>query len=125
MVREVSSGLGREVALLADLQGPKIRVERFKNGSVELSTGDKFTLDAKNAATPGDSNRVGVSYPGLVNDVKSGDLLLLDDGMISMRVKSVNGGKIVCEVENGGTPQRSQGAEPAGRWPLSFRNRRA
>ena len=102
MVREVSSGLGREVALMADLPGPKIRVERFVNGSVELSTGDEFTLDAEDAATPGDTNRVGVSYPGLVNDVKSGDLLLLDDGMISMRVKSINGGLIVCEVENGG-----------------------
>jgi len=100
MVREVSSGLDREVALLADLQGPKIRVERFKTGSVELSAGDEFTLDAEEVATPGDANRVGVSYPGLANDVKSGDLLLLDDGMISMRVKSVNGGQIVCEVEN-------------------------
>ncbi|MEE8339594.1 MAG: pyruvate kinase [Xanthomonadales bacterium] len=102
MVREVSSGLGREVALMADLQGPKIRVERFKKGSVELSAGDEFTLDAEDVASPGDRTRVGVSYPGLVNDVKSGDLLLLDDGMISMRVKSVSGGQIICAVENGG-----------------------
>jgi pyruvate kinase len=109
MVREVSSGLGREVALLADLQGPKIRVERFENGSVELSAGDEFTLDAEDAATPGDSKRVGVSYPGLVNDVKSGDLLLLDDGMISMQVKFVNAGQIVCEVENGGTLKDRKG----------------
>ncbi len=102
MVREVSSGLGREVALMADLPGPKIRVERFENGSVELSTGDEFTLDAEDAASPGDRSRVGVSYPGLVDDVKTGDLLLLDDGMISMRVKTINRGRIVCEVENGG-----------------------
>ncbi len=102
MVREVSSGLGREVALLADLQGPKIRVERFINGGVELTVGDKFTLDAEDPASLGDRNRVGVSYPGLVNDVKSGDLLLLDDGMISMRAKSIKDGKIICEVEIGG-----------------------
>ena len=102
MVREVSKGLGREVALMADLQGPKIRVERFENGSTELSNGDEFTLDTKDATTPGDQNRVGVSYPGLANDVESNDLLLLDDGLISMHVKSVDDGMIVCEVENGG-----------------------
>ena len=102
MVRKISAGLGREVALLADLQGPKIRIERFENGSVELAAGDEFTLDAADTVTPGDRNRVGVSYPGLVNDVKFDDLLLLDDGLISMRVKSIADGRIVCEVENGG-----------------------
>lgn len=102
MVRDVSAGLGREVALLADLQGPKIRVERFENGSVELTGGDEFTLDAGGAAITGDQNQVGVSYPGLVKDVVRGDLLLLDDGMISMCVKSVDGGRVVCEVVNGG-----------------------
>ncbi len=102
MVREVSSRLGREVALLADLQGPKIRVEHFENGRVTLSSGDQFVLDAEDAVTPGDKNRVGVSYPGLVDDVKAGDLLLLDDGMISMRVQTVGAGRIVCKVENGG-----------------------
>jgi pyruvate kinase len=52
LVREVSARLGREVALLADLQGPKIRVERFENGVVALSTGDAFTLDAEDSVTP-------------------------------------------------------------------------
>jgi pyruvate kinase len=99
MVREVSAGLGREVAIMADLQGPKIRVERFENGSIELSSGDEFTLDTKDVVTPGDENRVSVSYPGLANDVESGDLLLLDDGLISMQVKSIDDGMIVCEVE--------------------------
>jgi pyruvate kinase len=102
MVRDVSENLGREVALLADLQGPKIRVERFESGSVALASGDEFTLDAEDILTPGNHERVSVSYGGLANDVKHGDLLLLDDGLISMRVKSVQGGQVVCEVENGG-----------------------
>ena len=102
MVREVSASLGREVALLADLQGPKIRVERFENGLVQLANGDEFTLDAGDPSSPGNSKRVGVSYAGLADDVKADDLLLLDDGMISMRVKYVKGGRIICEVENGG-----------------------
>lgn len=102
MVRKVSSRLDREVALMADLQGPKIRVERFENGNIELANGDEFTLDTEDTTTPGNRNRVGVSYAGLANDVKTGDLLLLDDGLISMHVKAVNDGLITCEVENGG-----------------------
>ena len=103
LVREVSARLGREVALLADLQGPKIRVERFESGSVELSTGDEFTLDAEDTVTLGDRHRVGVSYADLPRDVEPGDMLLLDDGLISMRVESVDGGKVLCVVEHGGT----------------------
>jgi len=102
LVREVSARLDREVALLADLQGPKIRVERFENGSVELSPGDAFTLDAEDAVTPGNQERVGVSYGALARDVKAGDVLLLDDGLISMTVESVVGGKVHCRVEHGG-----------------------
>ncbi len=102
MVREISARLGREVALLADLQGPKIRVERFESGGAELTPGDEFTLDAEDVRTPGDRHRVGVSYPGLPGDVKPGDTLLLDDGLIAMRVEAVEGGKVRCRVEHGG-----------------------
>jgi pyruvate kinase len=102
MVREVASRVGREVGLLADLQGPKIRVERFRGGGVELSAGDPFTLDAEDTSTPGDRERVGVSYQRLPIDVKPGDVLLLDDGMISMSVESVVGGQVRCRVEQGG-----------------------
>jgi pyruvate kinase len=102
MVREISARLGREVALLADLQGPKIRVERFESGSAELVPGDAFTLDAEDVRTPGDRHRVGVSYAGLPRDVKPGDTLLLDDGLIAMRVEAVEGGKVRCRVELGG-----------------------
>ena len=109
LVREVSSRLGREVALLADLQGPKIRVERFQGGSVQLSKGDPFTLDADDAVTPGDRQRVGVSYTDLPRDVEPGDTLLLDDGLISMRVESVEGGKVHCRVEHGGVLRDRKG----------------
>jgi pyruvate kinase len=101
-VREVSARLGREVGLLADLQGPKIRVERFQGGSVELAPGDVFTLDAGDAKTPGNHERVGVSYAGLPSDVHPGNILLLDDGLISMTVEAVEGRNVRCRVEHGG-----------------------
>ena len=103
MVREVSRELRWQVAILVDLQGPKIRVETFRNGSVELEDGAHFTLDADNPNLPGDSSRVGISYPDLPGDVSPGDVLLLDDGLISMQVQSIHGGRIQCLVENGGT----------------------
>jgi len=109
LVREISGSLGREVALLADLQGPKIRIETFESGSVVLSPGDEFILDADDPENPGNQQRVGVSYSGLASDVSDGDVLLLDDGMISMRVISVEGGRINCEVENGGTLKNRKG----------------
>jgi len=102
MVREVAAELGREVALLIDLQGPKIRIEKFAGGSVQLEQGDRFTLDAADYTTPGNRERVGVSYAGLPDDVATGAVLLLDDGLISMRVIAIEGRRIVCEVENGG-----------------------
>ena len=114
LVREVSASLDREVALLADLQGPKIRVERFAQGSVDLARGDDFVLDASDVSTPGDQTRIGVSYRGLPADVNPDDVLLLDDGLISMRVKSIQGGKIHCKVENGGTLRDRKGLNVLG-----------
>jgi pyruvate kinase len=109
MVYEISGKLGREVALLADLQGPKIRVEHFETGRAELVAGQEFVLDAGDPDTPGNQQRVGVSYSGLENDVKTGDILLLDDGLISMRVISAQGGRISCSVENGGVLRDRKG----------------
>jgi pyruvate kinase len=102
LVRKVARELRWQVALLVDLQGPKIRVETFRGGSVELESGAHFTLDADTPELPGDKHRVGVSYVGLAQDVSPGDILLLDDGLISMQVQSVNGGQVQCLVENGG-----------------------
>jgi pyruvate kinase len=101
-VRATASELGKEVAILADLQGPKIRVEKFKNGSVTLDPGDEFTLDASEDPAPGNGSRVGVTYKGLASDVMPGNVLLLDDGLISMKVSAVRGTDIICEVLAGG-----------------------
>jgi len=102
MAREVAANLGREVAILVDLQGPKIRIEKFADGSVLLARGDRITLDAADHTTPGTRDRVGVSYAGLPDDVELGNLLLLDDGLITMRVVGIEGRRVICEVEDGG-----------------------
>jgi pyruvate kinase len=101
-VREVSRGLGKHVAILADLRGPKIRIEKFIDGSVVLETGDIFTLDASDEPAPGNQSRVGLTYKGLAGDVSPGDLLLLDDGLLTMRVVKIKAKEIFCVVETGG-----------------------
>lgn len=102
-VRKVALGLKKEVAILADLRGPKIRIERFMGGSVELADGDIFVLDASDEPALGNQSRVGVTYKGLAADVSPGDLLLLDDGLLTMRVVEIEGKEITCKVEAGGT----------------------
>ncbi len=101
-VRAVAKQIGCEVGVLADLQGPKIRVERFADGPVMLQPGQPFTLDCRKDAPPGDQTRVGVSYLGLPNDVQAGDVLLLDDGLIALQVQEVAGYQIHCIVLIGG-----------------------
>jgi len=101
-VREVARGLNKEVAILADLRGPKIRTEKFVDGSVVLESGDIFILDTSDSPAAGDQSRVGVTYKGLAGDVSSGDLLLFDDGLLTMRVQEVKGADIICKVETGG-----------------------
>src|SRR6185312_692380 len=101
-VRAAAKRLGRETAILADLQGPKIRIERFGSGPVQLEPKQRFTLDCRENAAPGDASRVGVSYHDLWRDVNAGDVLLLDDGLISLEVLDVDGEEIHCSVINGG-----------------------
>ena len=101
-VREVADEVGREVALLADLRGPKIRIDQFINGSVTLDPGDHFFLDASDDPAPGNGNGVGVTYAGLPDDVKPGQMLLFDDGLITMKVLEMQDRKIICEVIAGG-----------------------
>jgi pyruvate kinase len=101
-VREAALAAGREVGILADLQGPKIRIEKFANGPIELHPGDPFVLDCSPDAPPGDSTRVGVSYHQLPQDVAAGDVLLLDDGLVALRVDAVEGAQVRCEVLIGG-----------------------
>jgi len=97
-VREASQRAGREVGILADLQGPKIRIEKFAAGKVELKAGQRFDLIACADAPLGDHTQVGLSYLGLVNDVVPGDTLLLDDGMVAMRVDAIVGDVVQCTL---------------------------
>jgi len=97
-VRECSEKLGRIVGVLADLQGPKIRTERFVNGKVDLVKGDKFILDAALDKKAGTQERVGITYKSLVDDVKPGNTLLLDDGRMVFDVDKVEGQEIHCTV---------------------------
>jgi pyruvate kinase len=101
-VRAAAAELGNEVAILADLQGPKIRVERFANGPIQLEPEQVFTLDCRPDAPPGDATRVGVSYHDLWSDVKPGDILLLDDGLIALEVIEVGKQTVRCSVLIGG-----------------------
>ena len=108
-VREAAAQVGKEVAILVDLQGPKIRLETFSNDRIELASGDSFILDASPDPKLGNQQRCGVTYKGLAADVTAGDLLLLDDGLITMQVREVRGDQIHCEVENGGTLSSRKG----------------
>jgi pyruvate kinase len=112
LVREVARSQGREVAIMADLQGPKIRIGRFAEGRVELAPGARFILDAESEL--GDATRVGLDYRELVNDVAPGSMLLLDDGLIKLEVETVDGPRIVTRVVLGGTLSNNKGINRMG-----------
>jgi pyruvate kinase len=108
-IRRIGRENNRHLAILADLQGPKIRVEKFKQGAVDLEIGDKFCLDTECLDGEGDSQRVGVTYKKLPQDVKSEDILVLDDGRIVLQVSSVEGTRINCTVQVGGVLSDNKG----------------
>ncbi|MEP6941377.1 MAG: pyruvate kinase [Betaproteobacteria bacterium] len=112
MVRDAARGLGREVAIMADLQGPKIRVGKFEGGKATLKTGSTFVLDA--ACTLGNDERAGLDYKELPQDVAAGAILLLDDGLIRLRVESVAGSAITTRVEVGGVLSNNKGINRQG-----------
>jgi pyruvate kinase len=112
LVREVARALGREVAIMADLQGPKIRIGKFASGKVELVPGARFILDAQ--CDVGDATRVGLDYKELVNDVAPGSVLLLDDGLIKLDVETVEGSRIVTRVVLGGVLSNNKGINRMG-----------
>ncbi len=112
LVRSIARTRGRAVGVLADMQGPKIRVGKFKDGKISLKSGDDFILDAE--CTLGDQTRVGLDYPDLVNDVARGVTLLLDDGRIEMWVESVEGRQIRCKVVQGGVLSNNKGINRKG-----------
>lgn len=113
-MRAQAAALGRDVGVLADLQGPKIRIERFAGGSVELADGQSFTLDATLSRDAGDINAVGITYKSLPRDVTKDDVLLLDDGLISLTVDHVDGDQIHCIVLNGGLLKDGKGINRQG-----------
>ena len=99
-IRAMAKANGRFVGVLVDLQGPKIRTQRFKNGSVKLATDDDFCLDANLGSNDGDGTQVGITYPQLPNDVKKNDVLVLDDGRIILKVKTVKAvAKLTKQIE--------------------------
>ena len=106
LTRSLARSAGHSVGVLADLQGPKIRIGKFENGSITLKTGDKFVLDT--SCDLGNQERVGLDYKELPNDVESGVTLMLDDGHIVLNVSEVKGGKIYCTVEHGGNTFEQQ-----------------
>jgi pyruvate kinase len=112
LVRDVARALGREVAIMADLQGPKIRIGKFADGKVQLVPGAQFILDAE--CELGDTTRVGLDYRELVNDVGPGSVLLLDDGLIKLDVETVGGSQIVTRVVVGGTLSNNKGINRMG-----------
>ena len=101
-VRAVAAQVGRDVAIMGDLQGPKIRIESFVSSPIKLDQGQDFTLDTAMDPSGGTEKCVGVAYPDLVNDVVAGDVLLLDDGRIVLGVDNVDGTQIRCRVRDGG-----------------------
>jgi len=113
-VREAAAELGRDIAILADLQGPKIRIGGFADGPVQLSEGQSFALDTALADDAGTAEQVGVTYADLPRDVAPGDSLLLNDGLIVMTVEAVDGSRIDCRVEIGGTLSDHKGINRQG-----------
>ena len=112
LVRATCRTTGRTVSIMADLQGPKIRVGKFKEGRVVLAPGAHFILDA--ACEMGDDARVGLDYKELPRDVRAGDVLLLDDGKIVFDVESVAGAEIRCKVRHGGVLSNNKGINRQG-----------
>jgi pyruvate kinase len=113
LVREAAQRAGCEVAIMADLQGPKIRVGKFADNKVLLVTGQTFVLDAARTE-PGDLNGVGLDYKELPQDVKTGDVLVLNDGMIVMQVQAVKGPAVHCTVTQGGELSNNKGINKKG-----------
>ena len=113
LVREAAQRVGREVAIMADLQGPKIRVGKFAEGKVLLVTGAKFVLDASRTE-PGDIKGVGLDYKELPRDLKAGDILLLNDGLIVLTVDAVRGEEIHTRVKVGGELSNNKGINKQG-----------
>ncbi len=112
-VRAAAAACGRIVGILADLQGPKIRVGKFENDKIVLSNGATFILDAAWTGL-GNQERVGLDYKELPNDVSKGSVLLLNDGMLEFDVLEIKGAQIICKVVRGGVLSNNKGINRKG-----------
>jgi len=111
---EAAAAQDRFVAVMADLQGPKLRISRFRDHKVTLVTGQDFVLDAAMDKEAGTEERVGIDYEQLIDDVAPGDVLVLDDGRIEMEVTSVGEHSISSQVLNGGVLSDNKGLNKRG-----------
>ena len=114
LVRDCAPQHGRAVALLVDLQGPKIRIAGFTDGPVQLRNGKRFVIDTALNDHAGTEDTVGTSYADLVNDVDTGDRLLLDDGNIVLQVEKIEGTAILTRVIVGGELSDAKGINKLG-----------
>ena len=112
ILREAAHKAGRTVGVMADLQGPKIRIGKFAAGPVTIKAGQSFILDA--ACTLGDEVRVGLDYPELIEDVVAGDVLLLDDGRTVFDVERIEGSEIHCRNRHDGELSNNKGINKQG-----------
>ncbi len=107
-IKSVREEIKKPIAILLDTKGPEIRTGLLKNGGpVTLETGAEFVLTAE--TIEGDASRVSQTYPQLAEDVKPGDTILIDDGLIGLKVQEIRGADIVCQVENGGNLGQRKG----------------
>ncbi|MEV6645911.1 pyruvate kinase [Amycolatopsis sp. NPDC051371] len=112
LIRNAAAESGRAVGILADLQGPKIRLGTFAGGPVEWHNGDIVRITVEDVA--GTHDRVSTTYKGLAKDAKPGDRLLVDDGKVGLVVKEVDGQDVVCEVTEGGPVSNNKGVSLPG-----------
>jgi len=113
-VREIAAKLGTHVAILGDLQGPKIRISTFRNAKVQLRAGAEFILDGELAAGEGDEERVGLDYKELPRDLIAGDVLLLDDGRVQLEVTAIVGAQVKTRVVVPGPLSNNKGINKLG-----------
>ncbi|MGL5149150.1 MAG: pyruvate kinase [Clostridium sp.] len=113
MVKDLAKKHNKEIAIILDTKGPEIRTGKFEPNKVELVAGTEFTIYAGEAVI-GDATQCSVTYTGLANDVKPGNTILIDDGLVGLEVKSVEGNKVKCEVMNTGMVGTHKGVNVPG-----------
>lgn len=113
-VRELAKKLNKEIAIILDTKGPEIRTGKFEPNKVELVKGTEFTIYAGDMSVVGDTTKCAVTYEGLANDVKPGNTILIDDGLVGLTVKSVEGNAVKCEVQNTGLVGTHKGVNVPG-----------